>query len=189
LATIKDVAKQANVSIATVSHVINKTRYVSPELVERVKSVMESLDYQPNNTARNLRSNKIKSIGLIIPDITSPFFSAIIKSVEKVTTENGYGLIVCNTEDAEYKFEMYIKLMTQDKVDGLIITPTCECLEHINELQNCNIPFVFIDRKAEGVEADVVVSDNIGGAYKAAHHLIKSGHEKIALIIGEDKNK
>lgn len=71
---MKDVAKQANVSIATVSHVINKTRYVSPELVERVKSAMESLDYKPNNTARDLRSNKVKSIGLIIPDISSPFF-------------------------------------------------------------------------------------------------------------------
>lgn len=183
---MKDVAKQANVSIATVSHVINKTRYVSPELVERVKSAMESLDYKPNNTARDLRSNKVKSIGLIIPDISSPFFLNIVKSVEKVAAENGYGLIVCNTRESEHKFEMYIKLMAQYKVDGLLIAPTCECLEHVNELQNCNVPFVFIDRSVKGIKSDSVISDNMGGAYKATRHLIKSGHEKIALMIGNE---
>jgi len=186
LATIKDVAKQAGVSVATVSHVINKTRYVSPELIERVENVMRALDYQPNVVARNLRTSKIRTIGLIVPDVSDPFFSAIVKGVEKVAVENGYGLIVCDTDDTSSKEELYIKLFMQDKTDGLIIAPTGGNYEDIKELNSLNIPCVFVDRKMEGIEADAVLSDSIAGAYKATSHLIKSGHERIGLVIGHE---
>lgn len=184
MATIKDIAKQANVSVATVSHVINKTRYVSQELIDRVEKAMESLDYQPNIVARNLRTNKVKTIGLIIPDMSNSFFPSLVRGIEEVVNDKGCGLIVCNTDDNTSREEFYIKLLIQDKVDGLIIAPTGKSYDELKQLKKMNIPCVFIDRKVDDIEVDAILSDNEGGAYNATCHLIKRGHERIALING-----
>src|SRR6056297_2086763 len=96
--TIKEVAKQADVSIATVSHVINETRYVSPELTDRVERAMEELGYKPNAVARSLKTEKTQTIGLIVSDISNPFFSTLVRGVEDTAMKNKHSVIVCNTD-------------------------------------------------------------------------------------------
>src|SRR6056297_3406123 len=98
MTTIKDVAKKAEVSIATVSHVINNTRYVSPELTIKVKKAMEELRYQPNAVARSLKTEKTQTIGLIVSDISNPFFSTLVRGVEDTAMKNKHSVIVCNTD-------------------------------------------------------------------------------------------
>lgn len=184
MANIKDIAKQANVSVATVSHVINKTRYVSEELIDRVEKAMEMLGYQPNNIARNLRTNKVKTIGLIIPDVSNSFYSSLVKGIEEVVVDKGSGLIVCNTYDKVSMEEFYVRLLMQDKIDGFIIAPTGRYHDELKQLRKMNIPRVLVDRKVEAMDVDTILSDNEGGAYNATCHLIKRGHERIALIYG-----
>lgn len=182
--TIGDVAKRAGVSVATVSHVVNKTRYVSSELTEKVEAVLKELEYQPNFVVRTLRTTKLNFLTLIIPDITDPYYSVFIKGAEKVANENGYGLIVLNSDDDVLKEEMHLKFVIHEKTDGLIITPCEESNIAFDLIKDSKIPLVFVGRKVENFEADSILADNIGGAYKATNHLIKSGHERIAFING-----
>lgn len=182
--TIKDVAKKAGVSVATVSHVVNKTRFVSSELTEKVESVLRELEHQPNFVARNLRVSKVNQINFITPDITDPYNSNFVKGIEKALNENGYTLAIFNSNEDSSKEEMLIKLATQEKVDGLIIVPCKENDEIFEQLKDLSIPVVLVGRKTENVGADSILVDNVGGAYRATSHLIKSGHERIALING-----
>lgn len=187
MATIKDVAKEAGVSVATVSHVINGTRYVSPELTQKVEEAMEKLDYHPNAVARSLKTKRTNTIGLIVSDITNPFFSTLVRGVEDAAMENDHSVIVCNTDETLSKEKLYLDVLLQRKIDGLIIAPTGQSDENLQLLIDQNIPFVFVDRKMDGIEADAVLSQNVEGAYKAVKYLIEGGHKKIGIILGLKK--
>ena len=185
MATIKDVAARAKVSSATVSHVINGTRKVAPETVERVQQAMKQLDYHPNAVAQSLRTQKTNVIGAVVSDITNPFFATLIRGAEDAAIEAGYSLIVCNSDESLEKEDRYVRLLKRRQIDGLIISPVGDGSHSVvHELPKWKVPFVFVDRRVKDIEADAVLSDNVDGAYRATHHLIKQRHRRIGLILG-----
>ncbi len=185
MATIRDVARAAGVSVATVSHVINGTRPVAPETAERVRRAMEALDYRPNAVAQSLRTRKTHVIGAVVSDITNPFFATLVRGAEDAAIEAGYSLIVCNSDESPEKEDRYVRLLRRRQMDGFLISPVGDgSNKAIQELPQWKIPFVFIDRRAKGIEADAVLSDNVGGAYQATKHLIERGHRRIGIILG-----
>jgi LacI family transcriptional regulator len=185
MATMRDVAKRAGVSVATVSHVINGTRKVAPETMRRIKGVMEELDYHPNAVAQSLRTRRTHAIGAVVSDITNPFFATLVRGAEDTAIETGYSLIVCNSDENPEKEDRYVRLLRRRRMDGLLISPVGDgSSKAVQELPRSRMPFVFIDRRAKGIQGDAVLSDNVDGAYQATRHLIEKGHKRIGIIIG-----
>lgn len=182
IVTIKDIARRANVSVATVSHVINKTRFVSDILQDRVKKAIEDLDYHPNIMAGSLRSRKTRVIGLIVPDNSNQLFAALSKSIEQVSSSFGYNVMLCNSS---YDFEMElscIEMLRSKKVDGLIIIPTMTSPDFLNQLVDNKLPVAILHHIIHGCRADSVIVNNIKGTYEATRHLIDLGHRHIGYI-------
>ncbi len=182
IVTIKDIAKRAEVSVATVSHVINKTRFVSDELQDKVKKIMEELDYHPNLMAGSLRTRKTKTIGLIVPDNSNLLFAALSRSIEQVSSSSSYNVMFCNSS---YSFESElscIRVLRSKRVDGLIIIPTTTNINHINQLIENKLPVVVLHHIIPGCKSDFVLVDNFKGAYDATIHLINLGHKHIGYI-------
>ncbi|MEM2367839.1 MAG: LacI family DNA-binding transcriptional regulator [Candidatus Bathyarchaeia archaeon] len=183
--TIRDVAKKAGVSVATVSHVLNGTRKVAPETAARVRRVIEELGYQPNAIAQSLRKRVTYAIGVLVSDITNPFFAGLVRGIEDAALANGYSVIVCNSDEDPQKEDIYIRALQRRRIDGLLIVPTCSAPNSaLINLVKQRIPFVFVDRKVKGIEAPAVLSDNAGGAYLATRHLIEKGHRRIGIVLG-----
>ncbi|MEA4910414.1 MAG: LacI family DNA-binding transcriptional regulator [Anaerolineaceae bacterium] len=182
--TIKDVADRAGVSITTVSHVINKTRFVSDELRDRVQRAMDELGYRPNNLARSLRMGATRSIGLVVPDNSNPFFAEIARYIEDIGFTNGYSVFLCNSDSKVDKELAYINTLIAKMVDGVIFITSASTPEHIQALNAYEIPVVVVDRRVPSALADVVLVNNELGGYLATHCLIKHGHRRIACITG-----
>ena len=182
MATMREVAAQAGVSVTTVSHVINKTRFVSDELVERVMSAIAALEYQPDQRARSLRTGSTKTIAVLVSDISNPFFPKVVRGAEDCARENGYSVLLSNTDESAEAEMNNVSLMCERRVDGFIVAPsvgTGECLESIVRRR---IPVVIIDRPCS-LSVDQVYSQNEQGAYDAAKHLIELGHTRIGAIV------
>jgi LacI family transcriptional regulator len=184
MVTIKDVADKAEVSITTVSHVINKTRFVSDELSQRVFLAMRELDYQPNILARSLRSGRTKTIGLVIPDISNLFFAEISRKIEDKGFEFGYNVILCNTDEDILKEQRYINVLISKKVDGIIFFSTGGSSGITKNLIDSDLPLVVADRETLDIDADVVLIDNEKGGYEATRYLLSLNHKRIACISG-----
>ncbi len=184
MATIKDVAAAAGVSIATVSHVINKTRYVSDELKARVQIAMVELGYRPNTLARSLRSGQTKTIGMIVPDASNLFFAEIGKAIEDLGFENGYSVILCNTDNSLDKQNTYVDTLITKQVDGLIFISSGDSDETLMLLKQANIPTIVADQDVPSGLADTVLLNNKLGGYLATRHLFELGHRQIACITG-----
>jgi LacI family transcriptional regulator, galactose operon repressor len=182
--TIKDVARAAGVSITTVSHVINDTRFVSDELRERVQAAMEELGYRPNILARSLRRGETKTIGLVVPDNSNPFFAEMARTVEDLGFATGYSVILCNSDDNLAKEAAYLEVLITKQVDGVVFIASGSSQEHLVELSQQGIPYVVVDREIDGAWADIVLVNNELGGYVATRHLIKLGHRRIACITG-----
>jgi LacI family transcriptional regulator len=182
--TIKDVARQAEVSITTVSHVINDTRYVSDELRTKVLQAMEDLHYRPNVLARSLRRGETKTIGLIVPDNSNPFFAEVARIIEDVGFQNGYSVILCNSDGNLEKEKAYISVLIAKQVDGVIFIAAGDQREHLHLLGQQAMPVVVADRDVRSPLADVVLVDNEKGGYDAARYLFGQGHRSIACITG-----
>ena len=184
MATIKDVAREVGVSTATVSHVINKTRFVSEELRQRVLDAIQALNYQPNAIARSLVKRKTHTIGIIITDILNPFYTAIVRGIEDVTYKSGYSVMLCNTDENPEKEILYIQILLEKRIDGLIISSASQDGVHPLVSQLKGIPLVTIVRRIRGLACDAVLGDNRGGVYNGIDHLIELGHRKIGMIAG-----
>jgi LacI family transcriptional regulator len=185
MATMNDVARLANVSIATVSHVINGTRFVSVERVERVQAAMQELGYTPDATARSLRVGRTHTIGLVIPDTTNPFFAALARWIEEAGFESGYTTILANSDERPDREHRYVSTLVSKRVDGLILAPSRGDHGALTELlKNARMHVVVVDRDAALPNADVVLYDNAGGSYAATRHLLDLGHTCIACIAG-----
>lgn len=184
--TIKDVAKAAGVSITTVSRIINKVEgFTNEETKNRVLKVIKELNYKPNSLARSLVTKRTNTIGLILPDITNPFFPTIAKSIEKRLNLRGYSLILCNSYDDKENEENYLRILRDKCVDG-IIASSAYIDDHNEVIEDYNLPIVFIDRKCNEDIKYGVFAENIKGAYLATEHLIKLGHRRIGCVIGEN---
>lgn len=185
MSTIKDVAKAAGVSISTVSHVINGTRFVSEALHAQVHDAMALLDYQPNALARGLRrGGQTKTIGLVIPDNSNPFFAEIARSIEGHAFANGYGVLLCNSDDDEQKETTYINALIAKQVDGIIFIAAGAGHAQLKRLTKMNVPVVIVDRETSHAQIDTVILENEKGGYAATDYLIKLGHRRIACITG-----
>lgn len=182
--TIKDVASHASVSVATVSAVINKNKYVSPELEQRVHESISALSYQRNSFARGLKTRVSYSIGLIVPDITNPFFTNIARGVEDVASAHNYSLILGNTDEDPEKEKKYLQLLESKQADGLIIAVTARSHEYLQSLPIQHLALVSIDRSLFDLGIDTVMVDNREGARAAVSHLIELGHRRIGLVTG-----
>nr|WP_084034614.1 LacI family DNA-binding transcriptional regulator [Anaerobacillus alkalilacustris] len=180
MTTIRDVAKYANVSAATVSRVLNKKGYVSKEAEEAVVKAIEKLNFQPNAVARTLYSKSSRMIGLILPDITNPYFPELARAIEDVALSNGYTVVLCNTDDDEKKEKQYIEALKQKYVDGIILVTN---QLDVTDLAPMAVPIIALDRiLSEDIPA--VVSENENGAIVATEHLIDCGCKFIAHLRG-----
>jgi len=185
MATIKDVASEAKVSIATVSSTLNGTKYVSAELQKRVYEAVEKVGYIPSVAAQSLKKGSAKIIGLILPDITNLFFAVLARAVEKTASAQGYTVLLCNSDQDQAKENDFLRLLKTHSVAGLILAPASSGREYGEKLaKTVNTPVVLVDRKTEGVPWDFVVSGNTEGAQRAVTHLIECGHRKIAGVFG-----
>ncbi|HZD55681.1 MAG TPA: LacI family DNA-binding transcriptional regulator [Anaerolineales bacterium] len=188
--TIREVARQANVSPTTVSHVINETRFVSEQLRQRVYQAMDDLGYRPNALARSLRQGETHTLGLILPDSANPFFAEIGRNIEASAFELGYSLILCNTEGDINREHIYVDLLIRKQVDGIIFVGTGDRSDSgdrsdpLGALFQRRLPVVVVDRDLPGIEVDAVLADNLKGGYMATRHLIDLGHRRIACISG-----
>ena len=182
--SIKDVAKIADVSTATVSRVLANHPRIKEETRQRVLDAVEQLNYRPNLIARSLRVQKSAKIGLVVSDIRNPFFTAIGRAVEDAAYEKGYSVLMCNTDENPQKEEMYLNLMQDENVAGVIFSPTRQFSARFKS-RSSNIPYVIIDRFVENKHVDMVLLDNVIAAYELTTHLIENGYQKIAGLFGD----
>lgn len=185
--TIADIARLANVSKATVSRVINsQPDGVGNEVRQRVIDIIESVGYQPNMIARSLATAKSKELALILPDITNPFFPALVRGVEDYAGRNGYTVFICNTDNNGEKEEQYILSFIEKRVDGMILTTNSKEHPSINRTKSSlKPPMVMLDRQPRNIDCDVVIQgDNVQGGYLATKHLLEQGRTRIAHLAG-----
>ena len=183
MTSMKDVAKAAGVSTATVSRVLANNAPIRPETRERVMQAVATLNYRPNLIARSLRAQKSAKIGLVVSDIRNPFFTAIGRAVEDAAYEQGYSVLMCNTDENPEKEKMYLNILHDESVAGVIFSPTHQFSASTENFQS-GMPFVIIDRTVKTDKADMVLLDNISAGYELASHLIENGYCKLAGLFG-----
>jgi LacI family transcriptional regulator, galactose operon repressor len=181
--TIRDVARLARVSVATVSAVINNKDIVRPELKRRVQEAMAALDYHPDHVARSLRVRRSQTIGMVIPDVTNPFFTDVMRGVEDVASQNGYSVILCNADENPEQERRCLSNLFSRRVDGVLLAPT-DMHAAEDRLTKRRFPMVFFDRVPPGFKGAAVTTDSFDAAYEATRHLIELGHRRIAIITG-----
>ncbi len=183
--SLKDVAQHLGVSTALVSYVINnkeKKARVGKEMSMKIRKAVIDLNYQPNLIAKSLKSGKTNTIGLIVADISNPFFSSIARIIEDEARTQGYVVIFGSSDETEEKSQDLINVFLNRQVDAFIIAPAENTEKQINSLQSNGIPVVLVDRYFPTIEVDSVRIDNFQAAYNAVDHLIKSGRKKIAMM-------
>ncbi|TXY07796.1 substrate-binding domain-containing protein [Vibrio mimicus] len=185
MATMKDIARLAGVSTSTVSHVINKSRFVSDEIAERVNNAAQQLNYAPSALARSLKMNRTQTIGMLVTTSTNPFFGEVVKGVERSCYHKGYNLILCNTEGDNQRMKASINTLLQKRVDGLLLM--CSTLEgeRLDVFDRYpDIPVVVMDWGPILFASDKIQDNSLQGGYMAAKHLIECGHREIGCITG-----
>ena len=188
MVTVKDVAEKSGVSVSTVSHVINGTRFVSEDLKTRVRKAMDELEYKPNLIARSLRTKRSNVLGLILADITNPYYSEIARNIEYLGHQKGYTVILCNSEGTPIKEEFYINRLMETRVDGIIIVSSKIHQQKLEEMVGRDLPVILIDKHGAGIHMDLIAIDEFEGGKMATEHLISLGHRRIACINGVSEN-
>lgn len=184
--TIYDVAKQAGVSIATVSKVINNQQ-VGKKSKEKVLKAMEALNYKPSILASALTGKRTSTIGFLLPDLANPFVAEMARRVEDRAHERGFNLVICSTDFSPEKEATYVSLLRQKSVDGFIFAGSFNNVEVLRELLEQHVPVVLLSESYPSLSVNSVKVDDFIGGYEVASHLISLGHEKIA-VIAEDAN-
>nr|WP_295933881.1 LacI family DNA-binding transcriptional regulator [uncultured Dyadobacter sp.] len=183
--SLKDIAQQAGVSTALVSYVLNgkeKETRVGEAIAHKIKLIAKELNYQPNHLAKSLRSGKTHTIGLIIADISNPFFANIARVVEDEAKKNGYTVIIGSCDEHADKSWDLLNVLINRQVDGFIIV-SCEGSEsQVHYLKERNIPFVLLDRHFPEIQTDFVATNNYKASYDAGIHLVKNGYSRIGII-------
>lgn len=189
MTTIKQVAQHAGVSAATVSRVLNNDARVSIEVRERVLASVKELDYRPNRIARSLRRQSSETIGVIVSDIENPHFTKAVRTIENAAYEQGYRVVLCNTDESAEKQKAYLDVLAAEQVTGIIIAPAVADDPTIRHLLDTGIPIVAFDRSLNDERADAVLADNVAAAQLATKHLIDQGRKHIGFIAGRAKIK
>ncbi|MCY6355166.1 LacI family DNA-binding transcriptional regulator [Clostridium sp. ZS2-4] len=191
--TINDIAKAAGVSPATISRVLNNSGYVKEETRQKILSVIKELNYTPSAIARSLSTSKTNTIGVIVPDVNNPFFGEVIKGISEIADMHDLNIILCDTDESLDKELKAIKLLKEQRIQGILITPTSVeedfNSEYLSTLENLGIPIVLVDGHVKYSTFSGVFVDNIKGAFEATEALIKAGHRKIGIITGRMNSK
>lgn len=184
MATIKDVAKMAGVSMSTVSKYINGG-HVLDENVEAIRNAIEVLDYRVNPFARSLKTQRSRSIGVLLPEITAPFFGSVVASIDRTLREQGYHCLISCYSSSHGLERENLQFLITNGIDGLIYAPEDITADEFYELTaNCSVPTVQMDRMIQGVASDTVLVDNADAAYSAVSQLIRKGHRRVAIVTG-----
>jgi LacI family transcriptional regulator len=181
--TMRDVARLASVSVATVSAVINGTAAVSPKRAARVRKAMEALDYHADQIARSLKTGRTNAIGVLIPDVTNPFYPEVIVGAEEVAIAAKYSLILCNANEDPAQEQRQLNTLFSHRVDGVLLACSDPTIA-TDRLLRRRFPIVCFDRIPEGFRGDIAACDNFKGGYDATRHLIDLGHRGIAILAG-----
>jgi LacI family transcriptional regulator len=186
MANMKDIAKIARVSLGTVSHVLNNSANVRGPLRKRVLDAVQAVGYQPSQLARGLRRDKTNVIGMIIPDITNPFFPGVVRGAEDIAFSNGYRLVLCNTDNDHSKELAHLKELRTYLPAGLIVIPSnfSDLTAQVESYRRAGTGVVCVDRLPKNWAGDSVTANNQEGALNATRHLIDMGHKRLAMIVG-----
>lgn len=182
--TIRDVAKLAGVAPITVSRAINDSGCVSQETRAKIEAAVEELGYIPNMLAPSLRFQKTMTLAAVVTDITNPFWTTVTRGVEDVAQDNGYAVILCNTDESEEKQAQYLQMLLSRRIDGILLVPVTNSPDPIRLIQKQSIPVVLMGRRTQGVDVDVVRADSEEGTYQLTQHLLALGHRQITLLTG-----
>lgn len=185
--TIKDVAREAQVSIATVSRVLNAYPHVRPEVRERVQKAIAELGYSPNRLATSFRTQQSRVVGVFLRQQRTPFSSALAYAIESAIFEAGYRALLCSTNGDPDREETYVESMIELRAEGVVIRPTgsaARTARHVARLREAGIFIVFADMKPPMTQVSAVVCDNYSGGYEGMRHLLSLGHRKIGIIAG-----
>lgn len=182
--TIRDVAELAGVHPSTVSRVINNDSRISEKTKNKVLLIIKKLGYTPNAIARGLKIKRTYTLGMLIPDITNPFFAEIARGVEDAANANGFNIILCNTDDKLKKERIYLEILKGKRVDGLILGTAHIKDKSIIELEKKKFPYILLSRNIEGLDKNCVIVDDVAGGIIVTEYLIKLGHRRIAHITG-----
>lgn len=185
MATMKDVARLAGVSTSTVSHVINKDRFVSEAIIEKVEAAIKTLNYAPSALARSLKLKQTRTIGMLITASSNPFYSELVRGVERSCFERGYSLVLCNTEGDEQRMNRNLEMLMQKRVDGLLLLCTETHQPSLDIIRRYpSIPTVMMDWSPFEGDSDLIQDNSLLGGDMATQYLIDKGHTRIACITG-----
>ena len=185
MATIYDVARRARVSTFTVSSVVNRSAYVSPELTKRVLRAVRELDYTPNALARGLQTRSSRTVAMLIPDIGGPFYARVVRGVEDRRRLAGYSLLLGNTYNDLDEQSRYLSVFRSQQADGFLLFLAAGDEAEAERMVRARKPVVFVGRTPRSFEADSVSVDNVKGARLVVEHLIAAGHKRIAIVSGQ----
>ena len=184
MANIKDVALRAGVSVTTVSHVVNNTRFVADLARLRVEAAVRELGYVPSDVARSLKHNTTHTFGMLIPNNSNPYFAEIIRGVEERCYAAGYNIILCNSNDDAKRQASYLRVLAEKRIDGLVLVTSHRDAALRAVLRELKMPLVLLDREIPGLACDLVEVDHVTGGLIATRHLLELGHPRVACISG-----
>ena len=191
-ANIYEIAKEAGVSIATVSRVINNHGSVSEKSRKKVNDVIARRNYVPNGNARSLSTSKSMTIGVVVPDINNPFFSQLLQGITRAADEQGFHIVLFNTDEDPQREHQILLSMREQRLRGIIATPVAESdlvtIERLTEFEGLGIPVVLLDRQVKNAAFDRVLTNDEQGVFRAVSELIRLGHKRIAIITGPDNS-
>jgi LacI family transcriptional regulator len=185
--TIKDIATIAEISYSSVSRALNGLKGVSEETRQKIKKIAEEMEYTPNAVARGLVQKQTGTLGLILPDITNPFYPEIARSVEERASLAGYNTFLCNTNYESSKEESYLLNLLEKRVDGIILAPISSQSNLFEQRKHLPLPFVYLGNTPERTKYSFVITDNVRGGYLATRTLIEKGYRRIGFISGKDE--
>ena len=177
--TIYDVAREARVSVFTVSAVINNKSHVGAPLKKRVDAAILKLNYRPNSLAQSLANERTRTLGVIVPDISNPFFPMLVRGAEDTAQKRGYSILLCNSDGLLEKEELYLDLLVAKRVDGILLTksPGELSAQTMSLLSSMNVPTVLMMRTYPSLTGDAVITDDLQGSFEAVSHLARIGHQ------------
>ena len=184
--SMRDVALSAGVSISTVSNVINRGNVVSPETRERVQAAIDRLGFVRNESARQLRSGKSRSVGLVVPDVSNPYFTDVARGVEEVLAERDITLLLIVSDDDPRREARHLQFLAEQRVQGVLVHPARGEFDNLRWLAERKVSFVLLDRRAPGRRYCSVSVDDVRGGEMAAAHLLERGHKRLAFVGGVD---
>ncbi|OPH59969.1 LacI family transcriptional regulator [Paenibacillus ferrarius] len=188
-ATIKDVAKAADVSVATVSRVLHNLTGYSDKTKQKVMQAVEELGYQPNAIARGLVNKRTQTIGVLFPHVSSSFSSDILHGIEEIAQEKGFSVIVCNTAEEGKRTMKYLQVLREKQVDGIVFTSEVLKDEYFQAIKEMRVPVILVNTMSQKHMIPYVKVDDHQAAYHATDYLIQKGHREIAMISGSTKDR